>query len=375
MTRLMPVFAGIAAAAALGLAATAAGATDAGQRRSAPRVEVAFVLDTTGSMADLIDGAKKKIWSVADEIRRRSPDADVRFALIGYRDRGDLYVTEVTDLTDDLHALYGKLVGYQADGGGDWPEAVNEALNAAVTRLTWTDGPGARRLVFLVGDAPPHMDYEQDVSFTDTLKIAARKAIRVNAVQAGGAPDTEVAWRAIAALGSGDYIAIPQSGNVSVVETPYDQDIYRLQLKLNETVVPYGDDAQRHAVEDKLRLKAEAAPAAASDMASYETRPAAPAARKVVTGSGDLVGDVLSGEANLDTLAPEALPEDYKALPAEEREAKLKATMAAREAIQKELAGIVGKRDAYLAQKAAEVPEAEADSFDGAVKATIAKQL
>ncbi len=120
----------------------------------------------------------------------------------------------MADLSDDLHGLYGKLVGYQADGGGDWPESVNEALHAAVTRLSWSEADDTRRLVFLVGDAPPHMDYVQDVSFTDTLKIAARRDIRVNAVQAGDAPDTEVAWRSIAALGAGDYIAIPQSGNV-----------------------------------------------------------------------------------------------------------------------------------------------------------------
>ncbi len=362
---------------AAGLLAVSTGLAFAadGQRHAPQRVEVAVVLDTTGSMADLIDGAKKKIFSIADAIRRRNADAEVRFALIGYRDRGDVYVTDVNGLSDDLHGLYGKLIAYQADGGGDWPESVNEALHAAVTRLAWSQGDDTRRLVFLVGDAPPHMDYEQDVAFTDTLKIAARRDIRVNAIQAGEAADTEVAWRSIAALGSGDYIAIPQSGNVQVIQTPYDQDIQRLQWKLNETVLPYGDAAQKSAVADKLRLKSEAAPAAAADMAAYETRPAAPAARKVVTGAGDLVADAIAGTVDPDKIEEDALPETYKSLTSEERAARLKAAIAEREAVQSEIAALVKKRDAFLAEKAAEAGSDGDASFDGAVTATLAKQL
>lgn len=364
------------ALAAVLLAATmVSGAQAAGGRdQNRDRVEVAFVLDTTGSMADLIDGAKKKIWSIADEIRKARPDSEIRFALVGYRDVGDLYVTDVTDLTDDLHDVYGKLVAYVADGGGDWPESVNEALNTAVTRLDWSEGGKVRRIVYLVGDAPPHMDYEQDVKFTDTLKIANDRRILVNAVQAGDASDTEVAWRAIASLGKGDYIAIPQSGNVAVIETPYDQRIQKLQLQLNMTVVPYGDSSQRSAVEGKLRLKAEAPAAAASDMAAYETRPAAPAERKVVTGDGDLVADVLSGEADLSAVPEEALPEPMQGLAPEARKALIDQKIAEREAIQIEIGKLVAERDGYLA-KAAEAAPAPEDSFDGAVKESLARQL
>lgn len=339
------------------------------------RVEVAFVLDTTGSMGGLIDGAKRKIWGIADEIRKANPSAEIRIGLVAYRDRGDAYVTEKTDLSTDIHEVYGKLLQFRAQGGGDWPESVNEALAVAVNGLSWTRTPETRRIVFLVGDAPPHMDYVQDVAFTDTLKIAERRGIVVNAVQAGAAADTEVAWRAIAALGHGDYVAIPQSGNVKVIETPYDQQIQKLQLQLNLTVVPYGDRDQRGAVEDKLRLKAEAAPAAASDMASYEIRPAAPAARSVVTGGGDLVADVQAGRADLADVDRDELPEDVRGLSPAELEAAVKAKIAERERIQGEIADLVAKRDAFLAESAAKAGAAEGDSFDGAIRQTIARQM
>ena len=106
----------------LGLAASTVtfGAAEAG--RSAQRIEVAFVLDTTGSMADLIDGAKRKIWSIANSIIDINPNADIRMALIGYRDQGDEYVVRTYDMSGDLQGLYGDLIRFVADGGGDTPE-------------------------------------------------------------------------------------------------------------------------------------------------------------------------------------------------------------------------------------------------------------
>jgi hypothetical protein len=92
-------------------------------------VEVAFVLDTTGSMGPLIEGAKRKIWAIATSIFDANPNADIRMGLVAYRDIGDDYVTKRFDLTTDIQDLYGKLLGLQAQGGGDWPESVNEALD------------------------------------------------------------------------------------------------------------------------------------------------------------------------------------------------------------------------------------------------------
>ena len=122
------------------------------------RIEVAFVLDTTGSMVDLLEGAKRKIWSIANTIVDVQPDADIRMALIGYRDRGDDYVVKSFDMSKDLQSLYANLRRFEADGGGDDPDRVNEALDNAIGRLTWSEGSASRIIVFLVGDAPPHMD-------------------------------------------------------------------------------------------------------------------------------------------------------------------------------------------------------------------------
>lgn len=337
------------------------------------RIEVAFVLDTTGSMGGLIDGAKRKIWAVADEIRKAHPNAEIRMGLVGYRDRGDLYVTDKTDLTSDISAVYGKLLGFQAQGGGDWPESVNEALAVAVNGLGWTKSDDTRRLVFLVGDAPPHMDYAQDVPFTDTLRIAEREGIVVDALQCGDATDTALAWRTIAQLGHGRYAQIPQEGGVVQISTPYDDEIIRLQLRIHRTIVPYGSMKQQADVRDKAARAATAPAAAASDMASYSVRASAPAERKVVTGDGDLVADVLARKIATDKVKREELPEDYRKMSADELKAAVEAKVRERAALQSDLVALVAKRDARIAEEKAKSPKGR-DGFDRVVEDMVREQ-
>ena len=342
-----------------------------------PTVEVAFVLDTTGSMGGLIEGAKRKIWSIATAIVDSNPDADVRMGLVAYRDLGDDYVTKTFDLTTDIQDLYSRLLELKARGGGDWPESVNEALDVAVNKLQWTLGSDARRIVFLVGDAPPHMDYAQDVKYPTTLAVAKQKGIIVNAVLAGDARDTERVWRDIAQNGNGRFIPIPQDGgHVVIIETPYDEDIIILQKQINGTVIPYGPRAFQKRTEDKtmqLSQVAAAAPAAASEMASYLNKRAMVSA-EAVTGDGDLVSDVAADRQKLAGLKDEELPDHFRALKPEQRSAELDKQMKDRKALNEKLAGLVAKRDKYVAEHREKSPP-KASSFDRVVEETLRAQI
>src|SRR5437763_6025298 len=103
------------------------GADQPAEKQTAqPQVEVVFCLDTTGSMGGLIEGAKQKIWSISNQIASGKPTPDLKIGLVAYRDRGDAYVTKVFDLTDGLDAIHGQLRGFKAEGGGDFPESVNQ---------------------------------------------------------------------------------------------------------------------------------------------------------------------------------------------------------------------------------------------------------
>ncbi|WP_420133109.1 vWA domain-containing protein [Rhodopseudomonas sp.] len=362
---------------ALTLAALAAPFGFSSAAYAKPAVEVAFVLDTTGSMSGLIEGAKRKIWSIATAIVDSNPDADIRMGLVAYRDIGDDYVTRSVELTADIQDLYARLLELQARGGGDWPESVNEALDVAVNKLKWTSGSDTRRIVFLVGDAPPHMDYAQDTKYPTTLAVARQKDIIVNAVQAGSAEDTERVWHEIAEGGRGRYIPIPQDGGqVVIIQTPYDDDIIILQKEINGTVIPYGPAPLQKRTENKMRQLSEvaaAAPAAASDMASYLNKRAATSS-EAVTGGGDLVGDIAAGRQKLGDVKDADLPASLRALPAEQRAVQIDAQISKRQSLNAKLAALVKQRDDYLRNHRDKQPK-QASSFDREVEATLKVQL
>jgi hypothetical protein len=341
-----------------------------------PTVEVAFVLDTTGSMGGLIEGAKRKIWSIASSIIDSNPDADIRMGLVAYRDIGDEYVTKTFDLTTDTQDLYASLLELKARGGGDWPESVNEALDVAVNKLHWTQGSEVRRIVFLVGDAPPHMDYAQDTKYPVTLAVAKQKDIVVNAVLAGNAQDTEKVWRDIAQNGNGRFIPIPQDGGrVVIIESPYDDDIIILQRQINGTVIPYGPRALQRRTEDRTRqltAVAAAAPAQASEMASYLNKRAR-VSSEAVTGEGDLVSDVVAGQKTLSSIKDDELPDNLRALKPEQRMDVLNKQLKQRNELNEKLAALVAKRDRFIAEQHSKTTRAL--SFDSVVEDTLKAQI
>ena len=341
-----------------------------------PVVEVAFVLDTTGSMGPLIEAAKRKIWSIATAIADANPDAEVRMGLVAYRDIGDDYVTKRFDLTTDIQDLYANLLDLHARGGGDWPESVNEALHVAVTKLDWTQGGDICRIMFLVGDAPPHMDYAQDVKYPEVLRMARERGIVVNAVQAGGARDTERVWREIAQMGGGRYIPIPQDGgHLVVIKTPYDREIIELQDEINGTVIPYGPRRQRSDVEHKTKQAAAAPASVATDMAGYLSRNAARTSGEVITGNGDLVADLKAGRQKLSAVKDDDLPDALRGMSAAERRAFIDRQMAKRPSLNERMAALVKQRDSYVREQAKKAPAPAANSFDRAVADALSVQI
>jgi Mg-chelatase subunit ChlD len=159
-------------------------------------IDVAFVLDTTGSMGEEIAAVKATIRKVASSLARSN--LEVRAGLVAYKDRGDEYVTRVYPMTRDLASFEGAIANISASGGGDIPESVNEALHVALTRLDWDKG-AIGRYAFLVGDAPPHLDYPQDYDYANDVRDAGRRGIQVFTIAASGMDDLgQVVWRQIA---------------------------------------------------------------------------------------------------------------------------------------------------------------------------------
>jgi len=328
-------------------------------------------------MGPLIEGAKRKIWSIALAIMDASPDAEIRMGLVAYRDIGDVYVTKRFNLTTDIQDLYGELLNLRAAGGGNWPESVNEALFVAVTKLSWTRGRDTTRIIFLVGDAPPHMDYPQDMKYPDVMRLARQQGIVVNAVQAGTARDTEQVWRDIAQMGRGEYISIPQNGGeVVIIVSPFDRDIIDLQGRINRAVVPYGSPQQRKRVDQRSEQLQSASSSVATDMAGYLNRNAGRSSGgDAITGEGDLVADVKAGRKQLSTLNDEELPDSVRRLTPAERQVHLDKQADERKTLNARLTDLVRKRDQYVTDQRKKAPARSDDSFDRAVEKTLRAQI
>lgn len=161
------------------------------------RLDVMFLLDATGSMDDEISRIQQTIDSIAQRIDGFTPRPALRFGLVAYRDRGEEYVTRVYDFTPDLVAFRNILMGVQALGGGDEPEALNEALHAAIQQVNWADD--AVRLTFLVADAPPHLDYPNDYDYVQEIRAAVARGVKIYPIAASNTnDDAEYVFRQLA---------------------------------------------------------------------------------------------------------------------------------------------------------------------------------
>lgn len=352
-------------------------ATAAEEQGKKPKVEVCFVLDTTGSMGGLIQGAKDKIWSIANEIVSGKPTPEVRMGLVGYRDRGDEYVTRISDLTNDLDEIYGKLTAFQAQGGGDSPESVNQALFEAVTKMTWSAGKDVLKIVFLVGDCPPHMDYQDDVKYPEICQQAMKRELVINTIQCGTDEATTPIWQEIARKAEGEYAAILQDGGTVAMATPFDADIARLNRDLSATVVGYGDAVAQGRVESRLGTVAGAKAESIADRAGFlmktKAAPAAPA--KVISGDEDLISLVGEGKVKLDAVDAKQLPAELQKLSPAEQKAAIEAKAQQRKELNAQMEELVKKRSSYVEEERKRMAkEGKKDGFDEKVKDMLRKQ-
>ncbi len=336
-----------------------------------PRIEVVFALDTTGSMSGLINGAKQKIWSIVNQMASANTTPEIRIGLIGYRDRGDQYVTKRFDLTDDIDTLYGNLQNFSADGGGDTPESVNQALDEAVTQMSWSRSQDVYKVIFLVGDAPPHMDYQDDVAYTTSVKGANRRGIVINTIQCGGRSETATVFASIAKLAQGRFASISQDGAMVATHTPMDEELTALNRALAGTIVAYGAESEKSELRDKMSRSLAAEPAAAASRLSYFAKQGGVAN----SGRGDLIDALSDDEVDLDDLTEEELPSEMMSMSAPERTTYLRQKTLQRDEIKSKIATLVESRDAYLKEESSKrAAKGRSSAFDDNLLETLRSQ-
>lgn len=168
------------------------------------KLDVALVIDTTGSMTDEMSYLKAELIHISDQIAKLHPNAEQRWALIVYRDVGDAYVVSSFGFKNLVTELQSKLALQSAGGGGDFPEAPDAAFEQ-MNQLSWRSGPEVSRLAFWVADAPHHAD--KAAAFKAALQKTQQLGVHVYPVASSGIDEhTELTMRSAAQLTGGRYM-------------------------------------------------------------------------------------------------------------------------------------------------------------------------
>jgi von Willebrand factor type A domain len=334
-------------------------------------LEMVFVIDTTGSMGGLIEGAKQKIWGIINEVMQKQSHPRVKVGLVAYRDHNDEYVTKVTPLTEDLDKVYSDLMDYNAAGGGDTPEAVGSALTDTISKAGWSRSrPGLAQIIFLVGDAPPQYNNNEPNAIALTSKAAALNII-VNTIQCGSASDTRRVWQDIAQHAQGKYFAIAQDGGVETIRTPYDDRLSELGSEIGNTYTAYGAETDR--MEASSTLAETESKMAANTAASTRADRALNKAMNREAYRGDLLQDIENGKTKLETVEDKDLPDDLRAMPEPARSQEVQRRLGDRKKVREEILDLSKQRNAYV--DAERKKSGRQNGFDAAVGSALAEQL
>jgi len=195
-------------------------------------LDIMFVIDTTGSMADELRYLNTELRDIVRTVHSRHPQIRMRFGLVVYRDRDDIYVVRDFAFTDSLNTMQAQLNQQTARGGGDYPEAMEQALEKAVN-AKWSKGNVAR-LLFLVADAPPHDGNLQKM--LEAVQVARQKGLHIYPLAASGVGDkAEFMMRNAEVLTQGRYLFLTDDSGVGYSHQEPSVSCY-VVTRLNELI-------------------------------------------------------------------------------------------------------------------------------------------
>ncbi len=203
--------------------------------KNAKNVDIMFVVDATGSMGDEINYLKSEVKDVIEKSIKETGELNLRIGSVFYRDMNDQYLTKVSPLSKDLDRVYKFINDQKASGGGDYPEAVDAALEEALAQQ-WTDDAIAR-IIFLLLDAPPHEAAEVKTSIRDQIAEAAERGIKIIPVSASGINrETEFLLKFMSIATNGTYVFITDDSGIGNAHLDPLVDDYEVE-KLNDLLI------------------------------------------------------------------------------------------------------------------------------------------
>lgn len=336
-----------------------------------PVVQIAVLLDTSGSMSGLIDQARTQLWKLVNEFITAKQDGKtpvVQVALYEYGKSSlsarDHWIRQIQPLTRDLDKISEELFALTTDGGEEYCGAV---IQRAAKDLDWNPDPKVYKAIFIAGNEP---FTQGPVDSAKSCKAAIAKGIIVNTIHCGSEADGVAGkWNQGALLADGKYLVIDQNQAIVHVEAPQDQEIVRLNEELNKTYIGYGVQApaakERQVAQDSNAVANAAAGSAVQRVVSK-------ASANYSNDAWDLVDASKKKDFDITKVKDADLPEELKKMSLEERKAHIARKTAERDEIQKKVLALNKEREAYVAGKRKE--SAQTDTLDTAMTKALRSQ-
>lgn len=337
-----------------------------------PLVQIAVLLDTSGSMEGLIEQAKSQLWKIVNEFLRARQDGqtpEVQVALYEYgksslsRESG--WVRQIVPLSTDLDRISEELFALKTNGGEEYCGWV---IKDAVENLAWSDDPKVYRAILIAGNEP---FTQGPVNYADSCKAAIARGIIVNTIHCGGAEEgIRTKWQDGALLADGKYLVIDHNRAVVHIEAPQDREIAALSAELNKTYLAFGASGMAAAARQEAQDRNAQSLAPASG--AVVQRAVAKASANYVNTGWDLVDAAKDKDFKLEAVKTDELPAEMRELSEAGRREFVETKAKERAELQAKIQTLNTEREKYLASQRKQ--DTAADTLDAVVAAAVREQ-
>ncbi len=311
-------------------------------------IQMAILLDTSGSMDGLIEQAKSQLWSIVNELAQAKKNGENPFLEVALYEYGkdsipskEGYLRMIAPLTTDLDLISEELFKLQTNGGSEY---CGQVIHSATEGLKWAKRNDILKMVFIAGNEP---FTQGNFDYKNASKSAIRNGIIVNTIFCGNNKEgIDTKWKDGAMLADGKYMNIDQNKKVVHIDAPQDAEIIQLGTQLNETYISYGVEGR------KKKARQETQDQLATEMAPQVivNRSVTKSSKQYRNKSWDLVDAIEEGEMDVSKLEKEDLPKEMQEMDDEEKIEYVAGMKEKREKIQKKIKQLNTEREKYLVE-------------------------
>ena len=332
-------------------------------------IQVAILLDTSNSMDGLIDQAKSRLWNIVNTLTTLKYDGKtpkIEIALYEYGNDGisdKNWIRKVTPLTQDLDLISEKLFALKTNGGTEYCGAV---IKDAVSQLEWNNSTNSMKLVYIAGNEAFN---QEGINYKEAIADAKKNNIYINTIFCGSRDEgIRTFWQDGATQGNGKFFNIDSDRKVIYIPTPYDDRISECNLKLNDTYIGYGSTGNSK----KIMQETQDENAASISYSNSVERTVAKSKKAAYRNdSWDLVDKAESDKDYIHKINTDDLPSELKGKSKAEIAIIVDQKTKDRSTLQKEIAELAVKRQAFIDIEMKKRGGAESDDLGKAIESSI----